>query len=185
MNINFDTVRRVLNFAQRLFSEYQNTQSHSSTTVSSSDSKPRHSSPHTKTLHPTTNYPGDFAGIPDFRYAPRPDGNPDPGEVVWAWVPYEENHSEGKDRPVIIVGKHDEYLLALMLTSKDRNNAQEHDSRYLDIGRGTWDRQERPSEVKLDRVIQLRPEAVRREGAVMDELTFRRIHEGFQKNYHQ
>ena len=24
-------------------------------------------------------------------YNPRTDGKPDPGEVVWAWVPYEED----------------------------------------------------------------------------------------------
>ena len=38
-------------------------------------------------------------------YNPRSNGRPDPGEVVWAWVPYEENASLGKDRPVLIVGR--------------------------------------------------------------------------------
>lgn len=32
-------------------------------------------------------------------YAPVANGRPDPGEVVWAWVPYEEDTSQGKDRP--------------------------------------------------------------------------------------
>ena len=36
----------------------------------------------------------------DTTYAPKPDGRPDPGEVVWAWVPYEDDSSQGKDRPV-------------------------------------------------------------------------------------
>ncbi|MFP5368570.1 MAG: type II toxin-antitoxin system PemK/MazF family toxin, partial [Actinomycetes bacterium] len=62
-------------------------------------------------------YPGDFQGRVPARYAPRPDGEPDPGEVVWAWVPYEEDHGRGKDRPVLLVGRSDGYLLGLMLTS--------------------------------------------------------------------
>ena len=37
------------------------------------------------------------------RYAPERDGEPDPGEVVWAWVPYEDDPSQGKDRPVLVL----------------------------------------------------------------------------------
>ncbi|HSO64208.1 MAG TPA: type II toxin-antitoxin system PemK/MazF family toxin, partial [Ornithinibacter sp.] len=44
-----------------------------------------------------TAYPGDFTGALTPVYAPRPDGEPDPGEVVWTWVPYEEDHAQGKD----------------------------------------------------------------------------------------
>ena len=36
-------------------------------------------------------------------YSPQTDGAPDPGEVVWTWVPYEENDGRGKDRPVLVV----------------------------------------------------------------------------------
>ena len=38
-------------------------------------------------------------------YAPEIDGEPDPGEVVWAWVPYEDDPSQGKDRPVLVLGR--------------------------------------------------------------------------------
>ena len=38
-------------------------------------------------------------------YAPEPDGQPDPGEVVWGWVPFEDDPSQGKDRPVLLVGR--------------------------------------------------------------------------------
>ena len=34
---------------------------------------------------------------------PERDGEPDPGEVVWAWVPYEDDPSQGKDRPVLVL----------------------------------------------------------------------------------
>ncbi len=36
-------------------------------------------------------------------YAPEIDGEPDPGEVVWGWVAYEDDPSQGKDRPVLIL----------------------------------------------------------------------------------
>ena len=37
-------------------------------------------------------------------YRPRRDGEPDPGEVVWAWVPFEDDPQQGKDRPVLVLG---------------------------------------------------------------------------------
>ena len=40
-----------------------------------------------------------------FEYTPELDGEPDPGEVVWTWVPYEDDPMQGKDRPVVIVGR--------------------------------------------------------------------------------
>ena len=51
--------------------------------------------------------------IPRLGYSPKADGRPDPGEVVWAWVPYEEDPSQGKDRPVLVIGKEGTMLLAL------------------------------------------------------------------------
>lgn len=122
-----------------------------------------------------SDYPGDYRGMIDFEYSPSLDGDADPGEIVWTWVPFEENHSQGKDRPVLLVGRDGEYLLALMMTSKDHNNREHADSNYLDIGSGPWDPQGRASEVKLNRVIRVRPDAMRREGAIMPEDTFRLI----------
>lgn len=120
-------------------------------------------------------HPGDYRGMIDFEYSPSLDGDADPGEIVWTWVPFEEDHSQGKDRPVLLVGRDGEYLLALMMTSKDHNNREHADSNYLDIGSGPWDPQGRASEVKLNRVIRVRPDAMRREGAIMPEDTFRLI----------
>ncbi|MCV9993603.1 type II toxin-antitoxin system PemK/MazF family toxin [Paeniglutamicibacter sp. ZC-3] len=122
-------------------------------------------------------YPGDFRGAVNAAYSPRADGRPDPGEVIWAWVPYEEDHAQGKDRPVLLVGRDGQYLLALMLTSKDRNNGQAQDRDYVDIGTGAWDRQGRPSEVKLDRVIRLHEAGIRREGAILGQQAFTRVAE--------
>lgn len=112
----------------------------------------------------------------DLTYAPRPDGRPDPGEVVWTWVPYEDDPRQGKDRPVLIVGRDGERLVGLMMTSKDHDRDEEQEARagrfWLDVGAGGWDREGRPSEVRLDRLLEVDPDAVRREGAVLDEAAF-------------
>ena len=120
----------------------------------------------------TNPYPGDFRGTAKVSYAPSPNGRPEPGEVVWTWVPYEEDHSRGKDRPVLLVGTSGRYLLGLMLTSKDHDGDARRADDYVDIGTGPWDRQWRPSEAKLDRILQINPQDVRREGAILDAGSF-------------
>lgn len=101
-------------------------------------------------------------------YAPVPNGQPDPGEVVWAWVPYEEDPTQGKDRPVLVLRVTSTEVQALPLTSRDhdRDAAQEASvGRYwMDIGVGTWDSQRRPSEVRLNRLLLLSHDEIRREG---------------------
>lgn len=123
-----------------------------------------------------TAYPGDFRGAVRPAYSPSLDGDADPGEIVWAWVPYEEDASRGKDRPVLIVGRDGSWLLGLMLTSKDHSRDAEDESlngrTWMDVGSGAWDAQRRPSEVRLDRVLRIDPGAVRREGAVMGRDVF-------------
>lgn len=128
-------------------------------------------------------YPGDFQGRVSVRYAPRPDGEPDPGEVVWAWVPYEEDHRRGKDRPVLLVGRSGNYLLGVMLTSKDRVPGSAMSQDYVDLGAGAWDRQGRASEARLDRIVQLRPDGIRREGAVLDRARFENVAAGLRRRH--
>lgn len=142
---------------------------------SAQSSAPKPSAPTSTGASDGSDYPGDYRDMINFEYSPSLDGDADPGEIVWTWVPFEEDHSQGKDRPVLLVGRDGEYLLALMMTSKDHNNREHADSNYLDIGSGPWDSQGRASEVKLNRVIRVRPDAMRREGAVMPEDTFRMI----------
>ncbi len=120
-------------------------------------------------------YPGDFTGKVDVTYEARKDGKPDPGEIVWTWVPFEEDHSRGKDRPVLLIGRDGRWLLGLQLTSKNHTDAPRHPRsrrQWMDIGTGTWDRERRPSEVRLDRIVRVDPSAVRREGAVLDRSRF-------------
>jgi hypothetical protein len=107
-----------------------------------------------------------------FTYSPNADGRPDPGEIVWTWVPYEDDPAQGKDRPVLLIGREKRQLLGLALTSRDRNNGSSSDSRYVDIGAGPWDPKGRPSEVRVDRILRIEPSAVRRNGAVLSRAAF-------------
>ena len=95
-------------------------------------------------------------------YSPHTDGAPDPGEVVWTWVPFEENDGRGKDRPVLVVAVESAgTFLAVQLTSKDHDGEGD----FVPIGAGGWDGGHRPSWVNLDRVIRVREGGMRREAA--------------------
>ena len=120
-----------------------------------------------------SSYPGDFLQTLDPAYAPDPDGEPDPGEVVWAHVAYEDDPDQGKDRPVLVVGADGEgWLLGMYLTSKDHDRDEEQERRagrlWVDVGPGGWDSKGRPSEVRVNRIVRIDPATVRREGAVLD-----------------
>ena len=117
-------------------------------------------------------------------YRPEADGLPDPGEVCWAWVPYEDDPQRGKDRPVLVIAaRTDESGTAvvhcLVMTSKDHDRDQAQEARagryWMDIGTGAWDSRRRPSEVRLDRLLVLRESDVRREGAALDRAVFESV----------
>ena len=133
----------------------------------------------------TTPYPGDYTGPVKIRYCPDLDGDADPGEVVWGWIPYEDDHSAGKDRPALVIGRDGSWLLVLMLTSKDKDRSEGAENRrelWVDIGSGSWDRDRRASEVRIDRVIRLAETAVRREGAILDANRFETVAEAVQRD---
>jgi hypothetical protein len=103
-------------------------------------------------------------------YSPDLDGLADPGEIVWAWVPYEEDPERGKDRPLLVVGRHRSALLGLMLSSKEPDDHEADD--WVDLGTGRWDRDGRSSHVRLDRVFELDEDDLRREGSVLEPERF-------------
>jgi hypothetical protein len=98
-------------------------------------------------------------------YTPSLDGDPDPGEVVWTWVPFEEDPTLGKDRPVVIIGRHGRLLSGVALTSKPGHG-------HIEVGAGPWDAAGRTSYAKVDRLLDIDAEAVRREGAVLGRRRF-------------
>ncbi len=105
-------------------------------------------------------------------YSPDLDGLADPGEIVWAWVPYEEDPARGKDRPLLVVGRHRRRLLAMMLSSRGGDGGE---NEWLEVGPGGWDRDNRVSYLRLDRVFELDEDDIRREGAVLDPERFARV----------
>lgn len=102
-------------------------------------------------------------------YSPDLDGMADPGEVVWTWVPYEEDPSRGKDRPLLVVGRHGRRLLGMMLSSKGDDDSRD----WLPLG--VWGGDPRPSYLRLDRVFEMNEDDIRREGAVLDPMRFARV----------
>jgi PemK-like, MazF-like toxin of type II toxin-antitoxin system len=105
-------------------------------------------------------------------YAPDLDGAADPGEIVWGWVPFEEDDGRGKDRPLLVVGRAGSDLLGLMLSSQHKRDG---DAEWISIGAGAWDREGRESFVRLDRVLEVAEHGIRREGAVLDRDRFERV----------
>ncbi|MFI8386811.1 type II toxin-antitoxin system PemK/MazF family toxin [Streptomyces sp. NPDC085540] len=103
-------------------------------------------------------------------YAPDPDGDPDPGEIVWTWVPFEENDGRGKDRPVLVVAREagGRTLLAVQLSSK----RHDHDREWVPIGTGPWDSAGRESWVDVDRVLRVHEAGMRREACALDRGRF-------------
>ncbi|MGK2901285.1 MAG: type II toxin-antitoxin system PemK/MazF family toxin [Mycobacterium sp.] len=99
-------------------------------------------------------------------YSPDLNGQADPGEIVWTWVVYEDDPTRGKDRPVLVVGRDHRTLLGLMLSSQ-QHHAQDAD--WVGIGTGNWDYDGRPSWVRLDRVLDVPEDGIRREGAILDK----------------
>jgi len=102
-------------------------------------------------------------------YAPNLDGTADPGEIVWTWVTFEEDPNQGKDRPVLVVGREEGHLLGLMLSSNERRDGQHN---WYALGSGAWDGEHRPSWLRLDRVLLVPEAGIRREGAVLDRERF-------------
>ncbi|MEU8892748.1 type II toxin-antitoxin system PemK/MazF family toxin [Streptomyces sp. NPDC048442] len=113
-------------------------------------------------------------------YAPERDGDPDPGEIVWTFVPYEENDGRGKDRPVLVVAREEAgTLLAVRLSSK----RHDHDREWLPIGSGPWDSAGRESWVDLDRVLRVHEDGMRREACALDRPRFDQVAQRLGERY--
>jgi hypothetical protein len=114
------------------------------------------------------------------RYSPQRDGAPDPGEVVWTWVPFEENDGRGKDRPVLVVAVESAgAYLAVQLTSKDHDGEGD----FVAVGAGGWDGGHRPSWVNLDRVFRVHEGGMRREAAALPREPFERVADRLHQRY--
>ena len=114
-------------------------------------------------------------------YEPHPNGKPDPGEVVWLWLPYEEDATIGKDRPGVVIGWVEDVfehatpggtasieIAIVPLTSKLHAG-------HVSIGVGNWDGSRRRSYAKVDQVYAVERVFVRREGASLPKAAFDQV----------
>lgn len=113
-------------------------------------------------------------------YNPEQDGDPDPGEVVWTWVPFEENNGQGKDRPVLVVAAEPTgTVLTLQLTSKHHEGENE----FMPVGSGDWDSEHRNSWVNLERVLRVSPNGMRREASSLGRDQFEKVAARLRERY--
>ena len=103
-------------------------------------------------------------------------------------MPFEEDHSQGKDRPVLVIGWDGPWLLALPMTSQDHDRDARQEAaagRYwVDIGSGGWDRNGRPSEVRVNRILRIRPDQVRRIAARLSKDRYDEVARAVLRHYH-
>ncbi|ADH92711.1 type II toxin-antitoxin system PemK/MazF family toxin [Arcanobacterium haemolyticum] len=126
-------------------------------------------------------------GMPRFAYNPVRNDAPDPGEVVWTWVPYEENDGRGKDRPVLVAAMYGpDHVVFAQTTSKDHDRDAADEARWgrywMDIGSGPWDAKRRDSEVRLNRLMIVHVDQIRRTGGQIDRAIFERVVAGIKKH---
>jgi hypothetical protein len=117
-------------------------------------------------------------GVVTIEYSPNIDGDPDPGEIVWTWVPFEEDPAQGKDRPVVIIGRRGDMLVGVPLTTQRDDREPQ-----VEVGVGDWDSQHRVSYARIWRVFDVDPLAMRREGAIITPQTFVNVVKAVDKYY--
>ncbi|MFY9263613.1 MAG: type II toxin-antitoxin system PemK/MazF family toxin [Actinomycetaceae bacterium] len=136
---------------------------------------------------PAVEYDVDQYGLPDFEYHPRRDNIPDPGEIVWTWVPFEENDGRGKDRPVLVLADLDDHIIFAQTSSKDHSKNAAWEARsgryWFDIGTGAWDAKRRESEVRIDRLLITHISQVRREGAQLDRKIYDAVVQAIKQHF--
>lgn len=113
-------------------------------------------------------------------YSPSRNDVPDSGEVIWTWVPYEENDGRGKDRPVLVIGRQSaDRVYAVRMTSKPHGG----DRDFIGIGSGAWDSQGRESWVDIEQLYSVHHEGMRREAAVLDAGRYAHVAQALIRRY--
>ncbi|GAA2069953.1 type II toxin-antitoxin system PemK/MazF family toxin [Microbacterium hatanonis] len=113
-------------------------------------------------------------------YAPMRDGDADAGEIVWTWVPYEENDGRGKDRPVLVIAPHDaDHVYAVRLTSTPHQGSRD----FVPLGAGEWDPQRRPSWVDIEQLYSVHVRGLRREASALPRDRFAVVAAALRQRY--
>ena len=114
-------------------------------------------------------------------FAPDLDGQADSGEVVWVWAPADGPNKPPQERAVLVIGRTRTTVLCLLISP---NPQHANEDNWLDIGSGEWDEQGRPCWVRMDRVLEIPEEQVRRMGTLFPERRFGRIANRLRGTYH-
>lgn len=113
-------------------------------------------------------------------YSPDMDGQADPGEVVWIPLQLEGEHAELRERGVVVVGRQEQYLLGMLISTRTEHEDQPE---WLFMGSGSWNEDPKPSWVRIDRVLLVPESGIRRAGAVMPRKRFELIAAKLRSDY--
>ncbi|MGV0326782.1 type II toxin-antitoxin system PemK/MazF family toxin [Corynebacterium confusum] len=114
-------------------------------------------------------------------FAPDIDGQADSGEVVWVWAPTGGPQSPPTERAVLVVGRTRTTVLGLLISP---NPEHAEDDCWLEIGSGEWDESGRQCWIRLDRLLEISEEQVRRQGILFPQRRFERIANRLRAVYH-
>jgi len=114
-------------------------------------------------------------------YAPDMDGQAEPGEVVWIWAPSDGPDMPPRERAMLVIGRDRHTILGLLISPNPKHAGAET---WLDIGAGEWDASGRQCWIRLDRVLEVSEQGVRRQGALFPQRRFERIANRLRNHYH-
>lgn len=114
-------------------------------------------------------------------YSPDIDGQADSGEVVWVWAPTDGANSLPHERAVLVVARNHTNIVGLLISP---NPTHEKEDWWLEIGAGEWDETGRQCWIRLDRVLEISEEDVRRRGILFPQRRFDRIANRLRMVYH-
>lgn len=114
-------------------------------------------------------------------YAPDMDGQAEPGEVVWIWAPSDGPDAPPRERAMLVIGRDRHTILGLLISPNPKHAGAES---WLDIGAGEWDAAGRQCWIRLDRVLEVSEQGVRRQGVLFPQRRFDRIANRLRNNYH-
>ncbi|MDY3126576.1 MAG: type II toxin-antitoxin system PemK/MazF family toxin [Corynebacterium sp.] len=114
-------------------------------------------------------------------FAPDMDGAADSGEVVWVWAPTDGTNAPPSERAILVVGRTRTTVLGLLISP---NPVHADEDTWLEIGSGEWDESGRQCWIRLDRVLEVSEEQVRRQGILFPPRRFERIANNLRSTYH-
>ena len=109
-------------------------------------------------------------------YAPDMDGQAEPGEVVWFYVPA----TPPRERSMLVIGRDRHEVLGLLISSNDDHA---DDDAWLPIGSGEWKTTGEPCWVRLDKTLSIPETDLRRRGAIFPPRRFDRVADHLRKRF--